>query len=69
NKIRKFNEELAPLFENGKVFFKRGDKMQELFINELLSLPRGEYDDMCDGLCIAIKNVITKKTSISFDWI
>ena len=69
NKVRKFNEELAPLFENGKVFFRRGDSMQEVFINELLSLPRGEYDDMCDGLCIAIKNVISKKTSISFDWI
>ena len=69
NKIRKFNEELAPLFENGKVFFRRGDSMQEVFINELLSLPRGEFDEMCDGLCIAIKNVIGKKTSISFDWI
>jgi phage terminase large subunit-like protein len=47
NKIKKFSEILAPLFENRKVFLKRGDEMHQIFADELCSLPRGKYDDMC----------------------
>jgi len=54
NKIEKFNQMLAPLFGNGKVFIKNGIENRQEFINELLSLPRGEYDDMADALCIGL---------------
>jgi len=52
NKIEKFQVELAPHFENGKVFIK--PDMEELRL-ELLSLPYGKHDDMCDALTIAIQ--------------
>lgn len=52
NKIEKFRTELAPHFENGKVFVK--PDMIEL-VNELLSLPYGQFDDMSDALTIVIK--------------
>lgn len=52
NKIESFQVELAPLFESGDIFLKTG--MDELR-QELLSLPRGSHDDMCDALKIAIK--------------
>jgi predicted phage terminase large subunit-like protein len=57
NKIRKFSEELAPLFENKKVFLKKGDEMHQIFADELCSLPRGKYDDMADAFCIGLKDV------------
>jgi predicted phage terminase large subunit-like protein len=51
NKIEKFNIELAPRFENKKIFLKAE---QTEFINELLSLPRGTYDDQCDACCLCL---------------
>jgi len=57
NKIEKFTFELAPLFENGKVFLKKDDPMQEIFRQELLSLPRGSHDDMADAFCLAIEGL------------
>ena len=68
NKVQKFNEQLVPLFENGKVFFLEGDKMQEEFWKELCSLPRGAYDDMCDALCIGIKDLLNV-TPVKLEWI
>lgn len=58
NKIKKFSEELAPLFENKKVFLKRGDESHQIFADELCSLPRGKYDDMSDAFCIGLKDVM-----------
>lgn len=58
NKIKKFSEELAPLFENRKVFLKKGDEMHQVFADELCSLPRGKYDDICDAFCIGLKDVL-----------
>jgi len=57
NKIEKFNEMLPPLFANRKVFIKNGIENRQDFINELLSLPRGKYDDMADALCIGIAGI------------
>lgn len=51
NKIEKFRVELAPHFENGKVFI--ASDMLELK-QELLSLPFGQNDDMSDALTLAI---------------
>lgn len=58
NKIKKFSEELAPLFENRKVFLKKGDESHQIFADELCSLPRGKYDDMSDAFCIGLKDVM-----------
>jgi len=58
NKIESFNTELAPYFENGKVFIRHD--MKDL-VNEILSLPVGEYDDQADALKIAIKTGLTAK--------
>lgn len=52
NKIESFQIELAPYFENHQVYVK--EDMHDL-VNELLSLPVGEYDDQADALKIAIK--------------
>lgn len=49
NKQQRFAEELAPLFENRKVFLKK--EMVEA-VNELLTLPYGQYDDICDSFLI-----------------
>jgi predicted phage terminase large subunit-like protein len=49
NKVKRFSEELSPLFENGKVYVLQN--MTE-FINEILTLPRSKYDDMCDAFLI-----------------
>ena len=67
NKVQKFNEQLVPLFENGKVFLKEGDKMQEEFWKELCSLPRGAYDDMCDAFCVGLKDLL-KMVIPTIDW-
>lgn len=67
NKVKKFNEELAPLIENEKVFFKKDDE-QKIFIDELLSLPYGKYDDLCDAFCIGIKGLRFQNKPIAF-WI
>lgn len=58
NKVKKFSEELAPLFENKKVFLKKGDESHQIFADELCSLPRGKYDDMSDAFCIGLKDVM-----------
>ena len=58
NKIKKFSEELAPLFENRKVFLKKGDESHKIFADELCSLPRGKYDDLSDAFCIGLKDVM-----------
>lgn len=51
NKVEKFQVDLAPHFENGKVFI-RSDMIE--LKNELLALPYGKHDDMCDSLSMAI---------------
>lgn len=58
NKIEKFNQMLVPLFENGKVYLREGDEMQEIFWRELCSLPRGKFDDMADSFCTGLQGVI-----------
>jgi len=57
NKTEKFNMILAPLFENGRVFLKEGDAMQEKFWQQILALPKGQYDDMADAFCNGLKVV------------
>jgi len=57
NKIEKFVSVLKPLFGNAKVFIKNGIENRQEFINELLSLPRGKYDDMADALCIGLSGL------------
>jgi len=52
NKEQKFAEDLAPIFENGKVHILEGAEWGHEFINELLSLPRGSHDDQADALVI-----------------
>lgn len=52
NKVESFQAELAPYFENGKIYLR--EDMKDLR-NELLSLPVGDHDDMADALKIAIK--------------
>ncbi len=51
NKVEKFQVDLAPHFENGKVFI-RSDMIE--LKNELLALPYGKNDDICDSLSLAI---------------
>lgn len=65
NKVEKFSVDLAPHFENGKVFIKLDEEEYDSmgkpittfddFVGELLSLPFGEFDDQADGLVLAIK--------------
>jgi hypothetical protein len=40
------------------VFLKKGDESQQIFADELCSLPRGKYDDMSDAFCIGLKDVM-----------
>jgi len=68
NKVQKFNEQLVPLFENGKVFLREHDQMQEKFWEELCSLPRGSHDDMCDALCIGIKDLLNI-APVTMEWL
>ena len=58
NKVESFQVELAPYFENGKIYIR--EDMKDL-INELLSLPVGEHDDQADSLKIAIKVSLQQK--------
>lgn len=70
NKIEKFNEVLPPLFGNKKVFIKNGIENRQEFINQLLSTPRGKYDDMVDAFCIGVaglQQVGTPKVTWLFD--
>lgn len=69
NKIQRFHEELVPLFENGKVFFRKGDQRQEILIHELLSLPRGAHDDTCDALCFALKGLPKIYSDFKVQWL
>jgi len=57
NKIQKYNEVLVPLFENGQVYLKRGDLMQQKFWEQLCSLPRGAHDDIADAFCVGLKDL------------
>jgi predicted phage terminase large subunit-like protein len=68
NKVEKYNEMLKPRFANKKVFIKNGIENRSEFINELLSLPRGEHDDMADALCIALSG-IEHATTVGLDFI
>jgi len=61
NKVKRFSEELAPLFENRKVFLRKGDEMHQIFVDELCSLPRGKFDDLCDAFLIGLKDVMYKE--------
>ncbi len=60
NKIEKYNQELVPLFSQGRVFLKEGDEMQELFWKELCSLPAGSFDDMSDSFCVGLKGIFSR---------
>lgn len=55
NKIQSFQTELAPYFENGQIYIKEEHKD---FLNELLAIPAGEFDDQADALKIAIKTAL-----------
>lgn len=55
NKVEKFQMELSPLIENGKIYFLAGDEMQQKLWQQLCSLPRGAHDDGADALCNVIK--------------
>lgn len=55
NKVQSFQVELSPYFENAQVYIKANQHWTDLFVNEMLSLPVGEYDDQADALKIAIK--------------
>lgn len=57
NKLEKYNQMLVPLFEQGRIYFKADDPVQAEMWRELCSLPRGMHDDMCDALCIALKDL------------
>lgn len=57
NKVESFKTELAPYFESGRIRIHVSLKDSD-FTKELLSLPAGEFDDMCDALKIAIKTYI-----------
>lgn len=60
NKVERFQIDLAPHFENGKVFIKAD--MVDLK-HELLALPAGKHDDMSDALTGAIKlSAVATKT-------
>ena len=61
NKVKRFSEELAPLFENRKVFLRKGDEMHQIFADELCSLPRGKFDDLCDAFLIGLKDVMYRE--------
>lgn len=52
NKIESFSVELAPHFENRKVWIPADEPIIK---KELLSIPTGEHDDIPDGIKIAIK--------------
>lgn len=52
NKVESFQVELAPHFENHKIWIPASES---LIRTELLSLPTGEHDDIADGIKIAIK--------------
>lgn len=44
-------QKLSALFENGKVFLRKG---QDALVDELLAFPQGEHDDLFDALEIAV---------------
>lgn len=52
NKVESFQVELAPHFENRKIWIPASEA---IIRTELLSLPTGEHDDIADGIKIAIK--------------
>lgn len=52
NKVESFSVELAPHFENRKIWIPASEPVIR---TELLSLPTGEHDDIADGIKIAIK--------------
>lgn len=58
NKVQSYQVELSPYFENGQVEIVVGGDWVEGFVNELISLPIGEYDDQADGLKIAVKTAL-----------
>jgi predicted phage terminase large subunit-like protein len=57
NKIQKFREEVAPLFENGKVWVCEDDPVQKKFVEQLLALPFGKYDDLVDAFNLSTKEI------------
>lgn len=63
NKVESFQVELAPQFENGKVYIHTS--MEDLR-QELLALPAGTHDDQADALKLAIRisSVKTKTPQI-----
>lgn len=64
NKVEKYHHELAPIVENGRLLFKEGDAAQEELWREMVALPAGAHDDLCDALCNALKLLpIARKAS------
>ncbi len=59
NKIESFQTELSPYFENSQIYIPYGEEWDQ-FVNELLSLPAGEFDDRADALKIAIKTALIR---------
>lgn len=52
NKVERLTTSLAPKFENHQIYIQ-SDMVE--FVNELVSLPIGQYDDQGDALDMAIK--------------
>lgn len=57
NKIQKFREEVAPKFENKKVWVCSDDPVQKKFVEQLLALPFGKYDDLVDSFHLATVDI------------
>lgn len=64
NKIQKFREEVAPKFENGKVWLCSDDPVQKKFAEQLLALPFGAHDDLVDAFHLSTLDIpyLTKAT-------
>jgi predicted phage terminase large subunit-like protein len=58
NKIESFQTELGPYFERGQVFVQPLAPWYPDYVNELLALPTGSFDDQADATKIAIKTAL-----------
>lgn len=45
---------VSPLFEAGRVWFPEGKRFAEEVIEEVAAFPRGEFDDYCDSMTLAL---------------
>ena len=69
NKVEKYHQVLVPLFENGRVYFKKGCEKQAAFVAQLTSLPRGKHDDIADAFCTGLSGIISMKAEQNLIWV